>query len=174
MTKRKYFAVLLLGAAISFGLTSGPSRAQDTAAATQPIDSYSMNYGQLWTYAAVVSNGSKQIAILWKKPPELAALMPAAETLTKQFGLRLYPEPELIVTDLFPVEGPKEDKFLLIYKDPAALDEYLSLKREKEQLIKAGQYTGKVREDIAKRWGRLLGYPESRIDSLLKKNMPHK
>jgi hypothetical protein len=53
----------------------------------------------------------------------------------------------------------KGKEVLLIYKG-GTLDEYHALKRDKRQ----------AREDIARRLGKLLSYPDSGIEMLLKKN----
>jgi hypothetical protein len=49
----------------------------------------------------------------------------------------------------------------------------MALKRDRAQLVKSGTYTGKAREEIARRLGRLLSYPEPSIDALIKKNAAH-
>jgi hypothetical protein len=54
----------------------------------------------------------------------------------------------------------------LLYRQPT-LDKYVALKQRKADLIEAGEYSGKAREDIARGFGRLLSYPESVIDEKL-------
>ena len=57
---------------------------------------------------------------------------------------------------------------LLIYLDPIK-DEYRALKARKQKLIDDGQYEGEARKEIAREMGRLLSYPEERIEAMLAK-----
>jgi hypothetical protein len=43
------------------------------------------------------------------------------------------------------------------------LDEYLALKREREELESSEEYVGSVRRSIAMRFGRLLGYSDAAL-----------
>ncbi len=80
----------------------------------------------------------------------------------------MWRETDLIVTDLYPADVALGKHVLLIYTGDT-LDEYLTLKEEKAALVAAGNYTGEAREEIARRFGRLLSYPENIITGLLKK-----
>ena len=40
--------------------------------------------------------------------------------------------------------------------------------KQKAELVKEGKYTGEAREQIARKLGRLLSYPEAKIDQLIK------
>ena len=73
----------------------------------------------------------------------------------------LYRETDLIVTDLFPADVAKGKHVLLIYKG-TTLDEYLALKKRKSELVDSGSYAGEARKDIARQFGKLLSYPDSR------------
>ncbi len=55
---------------------------------------------------------------------------------------------------------------LLIYLDPVK-DEYRALKSRKQKLIDDGLYEGEARKEIAREMGRLLSYPEERIEAML-------
>lgn len=83
--------------------------------------------------------------------------------------MTLYRESSLLVTDLFPADVAKGKDVLLIYQG-GTLDEYLALKAEAAALEQAGEYTGKAREAIARRFGRMLSYPAWRINELLAQN----
>ena len=71
------------------------------------------------------------------------------------------------MTDLFPPSATRGKQVLIIYKG-STNDEYLALKREKSQLVQTGKYTGEPREQIARKLGRLLSYPDAEIDRALK------
>jgi hypothetical protein len=47
------------------------------------------------------------------------------------------------------------------------LDQYLAIKADKAGLLATGKYTASARQEIARRFGRLLSYPEPVIDDLL-------
>ena len=57
----------------------------------------------------------------------------------------------------------------MIYKGEAK-QEYLDLKIRKAQLVASNQYAGKAREEIARRFGAMLSYPEWKIDELISNN----
>ena len=58
---------------------------------------------------------------------------------------------------------------LLIYTGDT-LDQYLAIKADKEELVRNDAYSGSRREDIARRFGRLLSYPDEVIDDLIARN----
>jgi hypothetical protein len=72
------------------------------------------------------------------------------------------------VTDLFSEALTEGKHVLLIYLDPVK-GEYMALKADKNALIEQGSYEGEARLDIARRMGRLLSYPEERIETMLQK-----
>jgi hypothetical protein len=43
----------------------------------------------------------------------------------------------------------------------------MALKEEKAALVAEGEYEGEARLEIARKMGRLLSYPEERIESML-------
>ena len=50
------------------------------------------------------------------------------------------------------------------------LERYLEIKRDKATLQAEGRYEGAAREQIARRFGRLLSYPDAVIDDLLSRD----
>ena len=50
----------------------------------------------------------------------------------------------------------------------------MALKNKKAKLIESKQYKGQSREEIARQFGRMLSYPESKIDELINQNKPKK
>ena len=101
-------------------------------------------------------------------PADMDAMMDDALVIAQRNEVQMWRETDLIVTDLYPAEVALGKHVLLIYTGDT-LDEYLALKEEKAALVAAGNYTGAAREEIARRFGRLLSYPENIITDLIKK-----
>ena len=78
----------------------------------------------------------------------------------------MWRESEFLVTDLYPADVADGKHLLLIYTGDT-LDQYLAIKSDKAALIAANKYEGAAREDVARRFGRLLSYPDSVIYDLL-------
>lgn len=155
-----FMAALLLAA-------PHPGRA---AAEASQIDRRSYDLGAIAAFAEMVHVGVKRLGFSSTlSPADANALWGEASKIAGDNHVELYREPDLLVTDLFPADVAKGKEVLLIYQG-STLDQYLALKRKKAQLVKSAAYAGKAREDIARQLGRLLSYPESAIDELLKKN----
>jgi catechol 2,3-dioxygenase-like lactoylglutathione lyase family enzyme len=126
--------------------------------------------GTIGGFAELVNSGVKTLALSETLPPaEMDAMLPEAERVAARNGVKLYRESSLLVTDLFPADVAKGKDVLLIYQG-ATLDEYLALKAGAQALEQAGRYSGKAREAIARRFGRMLSYPTWRINDLLAQN----
>ena len=146
--------------AVSVLLIAITSMAQDT-----DLRSYRLGATASWSEA--ISVGVKELALSSPATPdEMDALIGEAERIAARFGISVYRETDLLVTDLFPDDVAKDKHVLLLYRQPT-LDKYLALKQKKAALIEAGEYKGKAREDIARDFGRLLSYPDSVIDEKL-------
>jgi len=128
--------------------------------------------GTIGGFGELVNSGVKTLALSEVLPPaEMDAMLPEAETVAARNHVKLYRESSLLVTDLFPADVARGKDVLLIYQGHT-LDDYLALKAEAQALDKAGHYTGRAREAIARRFGRLLSYPTWRINQLLAGNTP--
>jgi len=153
LTSRAIVAVSVLLIAIT-------SMAQDT-----DLRSYRLGATASWSEA--ISVGVKELALSSPATPdEMDDLIGEAEKIAARFGISVYRETDLLVTDLFPDDVAKGKHVLLLYRQPT-LDKYFALKQKKTDLIEAGEYSGKAREDIARDFGRLLSYPDSVIDEKL-------
>jgi catechol 2,3-dioxygenase-like lactoylglutathione lyase family enzyme len=127
----------------------------------------SFQLGIIAGFSELVNAGTKQLAL--SEPmsaAEMDALMEEAEGIAERNNVQLFREKDLLVTDLFPEEVAEGKEVLLIYKG-LTLDAYQTLKKDKEELMSSGRYEGLAREQIARRFGRLLSYPEKRINELL-------
>jgi catechol 2,3-dioxygenase-like lactoylglutathione lyase family enzyme len=154
-------AVGLLMAALAAGCSS--------AVPSTPAP-HAYELGTIGGFGELVNSGVKTLAMSEVLPPaEMDALLPEAEKVAARNKVALYRESSLLVTDLFPADVATGKDVLLIYQG-ATLEDYLALKAEAAALEKAGQYSGKAREAIARRFGRLLSYPTWRINELLAQN----
>jgi hypothetical protein len=100
-------------------------------------------------------------------PEEMDALVDEAKRIADAEQVMIYREVELIVTDLFPADVAVGKHVLLIYKG-STLEDYLALKRQKAELVESGNYTGELRKEIAREFGKLLSYPDSMIEEKIK------
>jgi len=158
------FLILIIGIAIG-GLSS--KKEVSPTEISSNIDKRSYNLGIIGAFSEVVALRVKKLALSAPlSPEEISQLIKDAKSIADDHGVSLYLEKKLLITDLFPEELTKDKYILLIYLEPV-LEEYLALKTEKDELIKAGRYRGEARKEIARKLGRLLSYPEDQIEKLL-------
>ena len=91
---------------------------------------------------------------------------PSKGELAGHAQVQMWRETDFLVTDLYPADVADGKHVLLIYTGDT-LDKYLAIKADKAALREAGEYHGEARDEIARRFGRLLSYPEPVIDDLL-------
>ena len=119
----------------------------------------------------MVSFGNKKLALSSAiSPEEMEAMADDLDRVISEQGAMSSLEPDLIVTDLFPADIAKGKQVRLIYKHETTREEYLALKKEKEALVRSSNYSGEARKDIARRFGRLLSYPDSTIEEKIRSN----
>jgi len=126
--------------------------------------------GQVEAFAEMVQAGLKPIAL---GPPmssvELDLFLPEVKRLAAKYEIEFYRETALIGTSLFDSAAVGDMEVLILYKEKG-LDAYQMLKTEVNDLAAKGEYSGKKKEVISRAFGRLLGYPASRINDLLAQN----
>jgi len=131
------------------------------------IDDRSYQLGILGGFSEVVRLGVKTLALSEvMSPDDLDAMMDDADVIAKRNEVMMWRETDFLVTDLYPADVADGKHLLLIYTGDT-LDQYLAIKSDKAALIAANKYEGAAREDIARRFGKLLSYPDSVIDDLL-------
>jgi hypothetical protein len=131
------------------------------------IDEHSYNLGIMGGFAEVVRLGVKTLALSEVMDPEVMDhLMDDAEVIAERNQVLIWRETDFLVTDLYPADVAEGKHVLLIYTGDT-LEQYLQIKADKQALRDAGNYEGEAREAIARRFGRLLSYPEPVIDDLL-------
>ena len=141
-----------------------------TNAASQDPDPQSYKLGSISSWSEAINVGIKELALSSPaSPEEMDAIVSSAAEIAAGYGVSVYRESELIVTDLFPATVAEGKDVLLLYRG-STLDRYLALKQEKAALVNAGEYNGAAREGIARAFGRLLSYPDSVIDQKLLAN----
>jgi len=152
---------ILTAALLTLAVVTAP--AQDT-------DLRSYRLGSVASWSEAVSVGVKELALSSPATPdEMDALIDEAGKIAARFGVSVYRETDLLVTDLFPADVAEGKHVLMLYRQPT-LDKYFALKMEKAELIEMGEYAGKAKGDIARRFGRLLSYPDAVIDEKLRNN----
>ena len=134
-----------------------------------PVDDYSYQLGILGAFSEVVKLGVKTLALSEvMSPADMDHMMNDAQVVADRNGVKLYRETDFLVTDLYPQDVARGKHVLLVYTGDT-LDKYLSIKSDKARLIENDEYLGAARENIARRFGRLLSYPEPVIDELISK-----
>jgi hypothetical protein len=153
-----------------YGLVFLLAANQDAVAQyTQAVDERSYQLGIMGGFSEVVRLGVKELALSEvMSPEEMDDILPDAKIVAARNGVQLYREADFLVTDLFPADVALGKEVLLIYTGDT-LEKYLAIKADKKKLVEAGQYEGKNRSDIARRFGMLLSYPPSVIDDLIRK-----
>jgi catechol 2,3-dioxygenase-like lactoylglutathione lyase family enzyme len=131
---------------------------------------YVKESGQLEAFAEMVKSGVKPIAL---GPPmesvEMDLFFAEANRIADKYQIQLHRETELIETDLFSDSLTVGKEVLILYKGDALLA-YQALKADIQAAQASGTYVGQKRNELSRRWGRLLGYPVSRINELLAEN----
>jgi catechol 2,3-dioxygenase-like lactoylglutathione lyase family enzyme len=118
--------------------------------------------GQMQAFAEMVAADVKPLALSQPMSSEdVDKLWEEAQNIAKEHGIEVFREPGLVRTQLFPSDIT-EDKEVLVFHKKEALNSYKDLK--------ASIQSGKNGETEARRFGRLLGYPQHYINSLLAKN----
>lgn len=131
------------------------------------LDPLSYTIGNFSTFAEIVDIGLKKMALSSALPPgEMDALEREVRPIAERWDVQIYREPEFVVTDLFPPSATEGKDVLIIYRGDT-LEEYMALKQRKADLVAAGEYEGEARREIAWAMGKLLSYPDEKIEELL-------
>lgn len=136
------------------------------------IDKFSYKLGAADCFCEMVRAGVKRIALAHPcdTKEERDGFLPEFEKLCEEYGVKLYPEDDPFLTDLFPVSLNKGRFNAIFYQEDEVLQAYLDLKEEKRQAQATGTYTPEKRRDIAWRYGKLLSYTDEGIERLLAAN----
>jgi hypothetical protein len=131
------------------------------------LDPLSYAIGNFSTFAEVVHIGLKKMALSQALPSaEMDDLEREVRPIAVERGVKIYREADFLVTDLFPSSATAGKEVLIIYRGDT-LNEYFALRATKDQLVASGDYEGDARRGIAWAMGKLLSYPDKKINQLL-------
>lgn len=138
----------------------------------QTIDPFSYHCGVIDCCNEMVAAGVKALAIShpFDTCGERDALISYANDLCRKYGTKLYPEDDLLLTDLFPVSHSRDKFVILFYREDHIIEEYLRLKERKAAMRVSGAYFGGNRTQIAWSLGRLLSYSDDAVRRLVSEN----
>ena len=130
--------------------------------------------GSVYAWSEAARSGAKEMSLGSPFPPgDHDLLLPHIERATEANDVRFHLEKSLMTTDLFADVDMESSWVFIIYKEERVLEDYLSLKAEKERLEEDGEYMGAARKRIAWDLGRLMGYSDEYIDERMKRVASH-
>jgi len=123
--------------------------------------------GAIAAFSEMINSGVKQLGLgAPMDSEEMDTFMNLAIKTASKQDVLVYREADLIVTDLFAADIAKGKDVPMLYQG-ATLDQYFDLKEDKKKLVDSGEYIGKAREEIARRFGRMLSYSPRKINKQL-------
>lgn len=132
--------------------------------------SFEKESGAFEAFAEMVQAGVKPIALSQPmSSAEMDLFMPEANRLAEKYEISIFREDELIKTSLFDSSTIDGKEVLILYKGNS-LEGYQLLKTEVNELVSSNTFSGRLKEEVSRAFGRLLGYPASRINDLLGQN----
>ncbi len=141
--------------------------------ASPRIDTFSFQLGMINCFVEMVACGVKRLAISPPlTPDEYAGIEAASRKIVREFGMSSHLDKSLLITDLQSEDFTRGKWSILYYKDAQTLDEYLALKKRKQQLEGAGRYDESARKDLSRDFMRLLSYPQDVIEAKLSADAP--
>lgn len=157
--------ILLVCMALIFFYGCSPKTSKDTE-----IDIYSYDLGTIAGFSELIAADVKRLALSTTlTAEEMDIFINKATKIASEYGVEVFRESDLLVTDLFPADVATDMEVLLLYKGTTK-QEYFALKEEKKMHEKSGTYTAEVKEDISRRFGRMLSYSPKKINNLLAEN----
>jgi hypothetical protein len=128
---------------------------------------YSYYAGSAFTAAEFVAYDCKRLAL---SPPytedELEVMRGPTQMAAEQYGLPIYVEKDFLTTRLFSPSLTEGKAVILTARDQGVIDEYLALKKRKQEAVRQGRLH-EVEEELARDFGRLLSYSDDAIRRLL-------
>ena len=99
------------------------------------IDQYSYELGVMDCFCEMTASGLKRLAMSHpqKDRKEWEACEQTVRRLCERYEICFYPEDDPLITDLFPEEMNLGTCHYLFYREPAVLEEYLVIKKEKRE-----------------------------------------
>jgi len=136
------------------------------------IERISFQLGMINCFAEMVACGVKKLALSPPvSPEEYSVIKKYSDKIVKGFNIQSYVEKSLLITDLQPEEFTRGKWAILYYETDAILEQYLALKQKKQGLGNAGAYDEPARRKISVEFGRLLSYPDEKIEEKIGKSI---
>lgn len=140
------------------------------SACQKTTNDYAYQLGTVSGFAELVNAGVKQLALSSvMTKAEMDAFLPLAQEAAAKYNVEIYREFDLLVTDLFPADVAKDKEVLILFQG-LTKDAYVKLKADKAAYESDGNYDLTERQDIARRFGRMLSYTPQKINKLLSEN----
>ncbi len=137
-------------------------------------DPYSRGLGAVAAFSEAVNAGAKPLALSSPmSSDDMDQFYDLAVAEASQYNVKAIRESEFLTTDLFPSSVTEGKEVILLFQG-TTYESYLEIKADKERLEEANEYQGTAKRDIARRFGRLLGYQPSYVNELLSKNSSFK
>lgn len=135
------------------------------------MDEYSYRCGVMDCFNEMVKAGLKPIALAhpFQTREAREVYIPFVEEITQRYQTRFYLDDTPLLTDLFPFSLNKNTYNIIFYKKEEHIRAYEALKAFKEETLQAHTY-GAHRGEIARQFGRLLGYHEETIREYVDSN----
>ena len=131
------------------------------------IDDFSFKLGSVSGFCELVAADVKQLALSSVMDSEtMDAFIEKVKPIAEEYGVSIYREDDLIVTDLFPADVATGKEVLIIYKGNT-IDAYLELKEAANDFENQSMAN---RQGLSRRFGRMLSYSPQKINSLLASN----
>jgi hypothetical protein len=163
MRSSKFWCGAAVAGLMAIGCGGGAGTA-DSEIQEWTLDKRSWHQGTFAVMGEMVDYGVKKIALGAALPPdEMDLFVDDAIRIAGRHNVQVYREDDFLVTDLFSAELT-DGKHVLFFCHESTFQEYQALKADKRRLEEAGEYEGEARTEIARRFGRLLSYPEATIE----------
>jgi hypothetical protein len=128
---------------------------------------YSYYAGTMVAASEFVSYGVKKLALSPTfNEEQLKALLPVAEKEAGRYGIPIYVEKDLLVTQLFRADIAVGKTVIMFAYKQEILDEYHKLKQIRKEALEKGTLAD-LEEEIAWKFGRLLSYTDETIKRLI-------
>jgi hypothetical protein len=128
-------------------------------------DRLSFCLGMVFAFAEVVGSGVKPLALSPPlDPDEFSALEEDVRHTASEFGLVVGEDRDVLKTMLFDPAFTTDKAVFLLAADDHVLEEYASLKEERRRIGDRGDEQQEL--DLARRFGRLLGYSSKIVEDL--------
>ena len=137
----------------------------------QKIDNYSYQCGIMDCFSEMVKAELKKMALAHptKTKEEREVYLPFAKHICEQYDIKYYLDDDPLVSDLFPAHMNKDTYNIIFYKYDKDIQEYILLKQLKKEAITNNSYEA-IRYEIAYRFGKLLSYSDTTINTYISNN----